>query len=165
MHVDQTPKASHARVDLHLPKEAPELVKHRFQIINLWRPINVPAYDWPLAVCDYRSIDPKKDLVPVTLRYPDRNGETFGVSYNPEHKWKYLKGMTPDEFILIKWQVSSNSDVLYHCLHYCVITSFDSQDDGNTALLTPHTAFEDPTTPADAPLRQSIELRALVFYD
>ena len=62
--------------------------------------------------------------------------------------------------------VSLSSDVLNlnFSLSYCII-SFDSRDDGNTALLTPHTAFEDPTAPADAPFRQSIELRALVFYD
>jgi hypothetical protein len=30
---------------------------------------------------------------------------------------------------------------------------------------TPHTAFVDPQTPADAPGRQSIEVRCLVFYE
>ena len=43
--------------------------------------------------------------------------------------------------------------------------SFDSRDDGATANFTPHTAFEDPTTPEGSPLRESIELRLLVFYD
>jgi len=146
VHVDQTKESSIARVHRHLPaSDAPELVKHRFQIINLWRPIGRPAFDWPLALCDFRSIDRENDLVPVTLKYPDRDGETFGVKYNPNYKWKYVKGMTPEEFVLIK--------------------CFDSQDDGKTAILTPHTAFEDPTTPPDAPLRESIELRLLVFYD
>ena len=43
--------------------------------------------------------------------------------------------------------------------------SFDSVQDGSVAVFTPHAAFEDPTTPEGAPLRESIELRALVFYD
>ena len=43
--------------------------------------------------------------------------------------------------------------------------SFDSVQDGSVAVFTPHTGFEDPTTPKDAPFRESIELRALVFYD
>ena len=43
--------------------------------------------------------------------------------------------------------------------------SFDSIQDGSVAICTPHTAFSDPTTPEGTPLRQSIELRALVFYD
>mgnify|MGYP006955278394 FL=1 len=80
-------------------------MKKRFQIINLWRPIHVPALEWPLALCDYRSVNPEKDAIPVALIYPDREGETYGISYNPEHKWKYLKGMTPDEVVLIKWWV------------------------------------------------------------
>ena len=104
VHVDQSGRAAVARVHRHLPpEEASELLERRFQIINLWRPINHPAHDHPLALCDYRSIDVEKDLVPVTLRYPDRDGETFGVNYNPDHKWKYLRGMTPDEIVLIKW--------------------------------------------------------------
>ena len=45
------------------------------------------------------------------------------------------------------------------------VGSFDSVQDGSVAVFTPHTGFEDPTTPKDAPFRESIELRALVFYD
>ena len=43
VHVDQTKASATARVHRHLPvSDAPELLKHRFQIINLWRPINHP---------------------------------------------------------------------------------------------------------------------------
>ncbi|THV02829.1 hypothetical protein K435DRAFT_917967 [Dendrothele bispora CBS 962.96] len=146
VHVDQSTQAARNRVLRHLPEsESAELLKHRFQIINLWRPISHPAYDWPLAFCDYRSLDVKKDLVPITLIYPDKEGEALGVRYNPEHKWKYLKGMTPDDFVLIK--------------------CYDSKEDGSVSVLTPHTAFEDPSTPKDALPRESIELRFLILYD
>ncbi|THG95318.1 hypothetical protein EW145_g7979 [Phellinidium pouzarii] len=146
VHVDQTTASSIARVNRHLPPDdAEKLLQRRFQIINLWRPIGKPALDHPLALCDFRSIDVKRDLVSSTLRYPDRDGETFNVRHNPAHKWKYLRGMEPDEVVLIK--------------------CFDSVQDGSVAVLTPHTAFDDPTTPPDVPLRESIELRALVFYD
>ncbi|TFK61299.1 hypothetical protein BDN72DRAFT_849813 [Pluteus cervinus] len=145
-HVDQTPSASIARVHRHLPpSEAPSLLQRRFQIINLWRPINHSAVDWPLALCDYRSIDPKGDVFPVTLVFQHREGETFRVKYNPDQKWKYFYGVTPEEYILIK--------------------CFDSLQDGSVALYTPHTGFDDSTTPPGTPFRESIELRALVFYD
>ncbi|KAJ6617551.1 hypothetical protein B0H10DRAFT_1948259 [Mycena sp. CBHHK59/15] len=145
-HVDQTNASSVARVHRHLPAEdAPELLKHRFQIINLWRPISHPALDWPLALCDFRSVDPKNDVMPVALVYPDREGETFGVKHNPNQRWKYFSGVAPDELILIK--------------------CYDSLQDGSVALFTPHTGFSDPKTPEGTPLRESIELRALVFYD
>ncbi|KZP11663.1 hypothetical protein FIBSPDRAFT_799991 [Athelia psychrophila] len=145
VHVDQTTAAAIARVHRHVPADADALLKRRFQIINLWRPISHAALDWPLALCDYRSVDVQKDLHPVALIYPDREGETFGVAYNPEHKWKYLRGMETDEVALIK--------------------CFDSLQDGSVAVLTPHTGFQDPSTPDNAPPRESIELRALVFYD
>ncbi|KAG6857023.1 hypothetical protein H0H87_010696 [Tephrocybe sp. NHM501043] len=145
-HVDQTTKSSIARVHRHLPPdEVPELLKHRFQIINLWRPISNPAIDWPLALCDFNSVDVEKDTLPVALIYPDREGETYGITYNPNQKWKYFYGVTPEEAIFIK--------------------CFDSVQDGSVALFTPHTGFADPTTPEGTPFRESIELRALVFYD
>ena len=43
--------------------------------------------------------------------------------------------------------------------------SFDSIQDGSVAVFTPHSGFEDPNTPTGTPPRESIELRALVFYD
>lgn len=104
VHIDQTPAATVARVKRHLPEEeASERLKHRYQILNLWRPIGHPAYDRPLALCDFRTIDMKTDLAPQTLVYPEREGETWGVKFNENHKWKYLRGMGPDEFVLIKW--------------------------------------------------------------
>ena len=107
VHVDQTTASSIERVHRHLPaSDAPALLKRRFQIINLWRPISHAALDWPLGLCDFRSVDMKKDLIPIALVYPDREGETFGVKFNEAHKWKYMKGMEPDEFVLIKWYVS-----------------------------------------------------------
>ncbi|KAH9941899.1 uncharacterized protein BXZ73DRAFT_41715 [Epithele typhae] len=146
VHIDQTPTSSRDRVRRHLPAEdVPRLLANRFQIINLWRPIGNVALDWPLALCDGRSVDEHVDLIPTTLKYPDRDGETFSVKFNPNHRWKYLRGMTPDEVVLIK--------------------CYDSKEDPSLATFTPHTAFEDPSTPADAPLRQSIEVRFLVFYD
>jgi len=45
-----------------------------------------------------------------------------------------------------------------------LIKCYDSADDGR-ARFVPHSAFVDPTTPAGAPPRESIELRTLVFYD
>ena len=145
----------------HLPEEAEERLKKRFQLINLWRPISHVAYDWPLALCDFRSVNPGRDTFPVSLIYPDRAGETMGVQYSPDYKWKYFYGMTPEEIVLIKWSVLSSS---FLCC-FSQMCSYDSLQDGSVALFTPHTAFEDPNTPPDAPLRESIELRALVFYD
>ncbi|KAG1848969.1 hypothetical protein DFJ58DRAFT_795711 [Suillus subalutaceus] len=68
---------------LLLPTEAPSLLRIRFQIINIWRPISHAAVNWQIALCNSRSVDFEKDSVPVALIYAD-----FDPSYwfpRPEH--------------------------------------------------------------------------------
>jgi hypothetical protein len=142
VHNDQTFVSGPRRVRDHLPAdEAAQRIKHRFAIINLWRPLDV-VEQLPLALCDARSIA-ASDLVPSDLVYRDKVGETFSFTHNPAHRWYYFPKLRPDEALLLK--------------------IYDSRDDG-TARLTAHTAFEDPTTPEGAAPRRSIELRALVFW-
>jgi hypothetical protein len=142
VHVDHTVDSGPQRVRDLLPDEADELLCGRVQVINLWRPLVGPLRDFPLAVADARSIA-SEELVPSSLIYPNRVGETYSVRYNPRHRWFYLPDMQPDEALLLK--------------------CFDSATDGR-ARFTPHTAFQDPTAPADVRPRESIELRALVFH-
>jgi hypothetical protein len=142
VHVDHTAKSGPQRVRDFLGDEAEELLKGRVQIINLWRPIRGPLRDAPLAVCDARSVA-AKDLVPSDLVYRDRVGETYAVTYDPDHRWFYVPEMQPDEALLLK--------------------CFDSETDGRARFM-PHTAFEDPTAPASIPPRESIELRTMVFH-
>jgi hypothetical protein len=142
VHNDQTFVSGPRRVRDHLPAdEAAQRLKHRYAIINLWRPLDV-VEQLPLALCDARSIA-ANDLVPSDLVYKDKVGETFSFTHDPAHRWYYFPKLRPDEALLLK--------------------IYDSRDDG-TARLTAHTAFEDPTTPDGAAPRRSIELRALVFW-
>lgn len=131
-----------SRVPFHLPDDADELVKGRVQIINVWRPIKTVLRD-PLAVADAHSV-PDSDLVVTELIYPTRRGETYAVRPNEGHKWHYKSGLTPEEVLLIK--------------------CFDSKTDGR-ARRVPHTAFVDSGAAPDAPARESIEVRALVFHE
>jgi hypothetical protein len=143
IHNDQTFVSGPRRVRDHLPRdEAEQLLKGRVAIVNLWRPIGETVQSSPLALCDSRSIA-LNDLVASDLVYPDKVGETYALVFNPRHRWYYFPNMTPDEYLLLK--------------------IYDSAGDG-IARLTAHTAFDDPTSPADAPLRRSIELRALLFF-
>ena len=142
VHVDHTAKSGQQRVRDLLPDEADELLRGRVQIINLWRPIRGPLRDSPLAVCDASTVS-SDDLVPSDLIYPHRVGETYQVSYNPGHRWFYVPEMKTDEALLLK--------------------CFDSETDGR-ARFAPHSAFTDPTAPADVPPRESIEVRTLVFH-
>jgi hypothetical protein len=142
VHNDYTVKSGPQRVRDLMGEEADELLRHRFEMINVWRPIRGPLRDAPLAVCDATSVAPA-DFVPSDLVYRDRTDETYRVRYNPEHRWFYVPEMRAAEAILIK--------------------CYDSAEDGR-ARFTAHSAFEDPTAPADMLPRESIELRTLVFH-
>ncbi len=142
VHNDYTERSGPQRVRDILGAEADELLRRRFAIINLWRPLRGPVRDAPLAVADARSIA-AGDLVATDLVYPDRLGEIYYVKANPAHSWYYAPAMDTDEVLLIK--------------------CFDSARDG-TARFAPHSSFTDPGTPKNAPPRESIELRTLVFF-
>lgn len=140
VHVDQTARSTEWRVKLHDPDEADQLLKGRFRIINVWRPINGVVQAHPLGFASADTVD-DNDLVPVEHRYPHRTGETAAVRYNPGQKFYYWSGMDNDERLLLK--------------------CYDSKD--GVGQRVPHTAFVDPRTPPGAKGRESIEVRALVY--
>jgi hypothetical protein len=141
-HNDYTEWSGPQRLREFLPDEAEALLQQRMAIIQVWRAINRPIRANPLAIADARSLT-QSDLLAAERRYPHRVGETYQVRYNPEHRWFYFSGMRRDEALVFK--------------------VYDSEKDGR-ARFTAHTSFEDPTTPADAPPRQSIEARTFAFF-
>ena len=143
VHNDYTEWSGPQRVRDLLPDEADELLKRRFAIVQVWRPIRHPVETMPLAICDARSIA-FKDFVISERRYPNRIGQTYAITYNPEHRWYWLPLMRRDEALVFK--------------------VYDSSKDGR-ARWSAHTAFDDPTSPANARPRESIEIRTLAFFD
>ena len=141
-HNDYTEWSGPQRVREILPQEAEQLLQHRFAIIQVWRAIDRPIQSHPLALADARSVS-GTDLLPAERRYPDRVGETYQLLYNSDHRWIYFPQMRRDEAVVFK--------------------VYDSQTDGR-ARFTPHTSFIDPTTPPNAPPRQSIEARTFAFF-
>jgi hypothetical protein len=141
VHNDHTVNSAPRRVRDHLGADAEELLKHRFGVINVWRPIQGPVLDSPLALCDARSFT-NDDLIASDLVYKHVRGETSRVEFKPEHRWYYFSEQQRDEVLLIR-------------VH-------DSKDDGR-ARLSFHTSFENPLAEG-APPRESIEVRTLVFF-
>lgn len=141
-HNDYTEWSGPQRVRDLLPEEADELLKKRFAVIQTWRPIRNPVEREPLAIADARSIG-TKELIPSSRVYPDRIGEVYHCTFNPEHRWYYFSKMQRSEAIVFK--------------------CFDSMKDGR-ARWTAHCAFDDPASRADAPPRESIEMRTLAFF-
>ncbi|HEY8608333.1 MAG TPA: CmcJ/NvfI family oxidoreductase [Noviherbaspirillum sp.] len=111
-----------------------------FLILNFWRPVLYPAIDTPLAVCAGDTVGPA-DWMAAEVIYPTRRGEIYLSRYSPHHRWYYYPEMGTDEVLVFK--------------------TYDSRAD-EPARMVPHCAFDDPSTPPDAPLRRSIEVRCLV---
>jgi hypothetical protein len=141
VHNDYTEASGPRRVRDLMGEEAGTLLRHRLAVINVWKPIRGPVLESPLAFLDARSIVPG-DFLPTDLRYADRVGEIYSLTYNPEHRWYYYPLMRSDEALLLK--------------------CYDS--DPRPARFTAHSAIDDPRSPPDAPPRESVEVRTLAFF-
>lgn len=118
----------------------------RWAMYNVWRAITPPPQDFPLAVCDARTIAPSDEVtitaVTALRGFGDLHFETAGYLPNPEHRWCWFRDMTPEEVIVFKTH----------------------DTDPSRAHRVAHTAFTDPTCPAGTPTRASVEIRALALF-
>jgi hypothetical protein len=142
VHCDYTPNSGPLRVRQLLPDEAEALLARRVAFYNFWKPLRRTVEEKPLAMCDATSAA-EADFITMKLRYRDRDGEIFVMRHRPQHRWWYFPRMTTDEAVLLK--------------------TYDSETDGRARFLG-HSAFDDPETAPDAPMRESIEIRTIAFY-
>jgi len=142
VHCDYTPVSGPLRVRQLLPDEAETLLQRRVAFYNFWKPLKRRVDEKPLAMCDVTSASPD-DMIEMALRYRDRTGEIFVMRHSGAHRWWYFPKMTPDDVVLLK--------------------TYESETDGRARFLG-HSAFEDPDTPPDAPVRESIEIRTMAFF-
>lgn len=163
------PQASEAHVDFETSAArayARDLYKEhhpdappftRFVAFSYWRPLVPPPHDWPLGVCDFRSLDPAEgernvlvwcDEIPPQDKWfdPIEGEEGFPAAFifhhNPDHRWWYFSRMTPDNALLLKFHDSDHSRA-WRCAH---------------------SAFHN-TADANPNLRESIEFRGMAFFD
>jgi hypothetical protein len=144
VHNDYTEKSAPRRLrDIVGDAEAQRRLRKRWAIIQVWRPIRGPVLVDPLGICDGRSI-PQQGFILVQRRYKDRTGEVYHIAHHPAHQWFYFPQMTRNEALVFK--------------------VFDS-DEAKPSRFTAHSSFDDPTSPPDAPVRESIETRTFAFFD
>lgn len=128
----------------------------RFIAFSLWRTFSAAPQDWPLALCDFRSVGDEDavanvkvdvDEIPTgdALFAPIEGEEEMTAATifhnNPAHRWFYFPDMTADEVIFIKFHDS----------------------DHDRAWRAPHTAFHDIGR-ANAVTRESYEFRAVAYF-
>jgi hypothetical protein len=114
----------------------------RYAIINVWRPTNATVEQWPLALCDKRSID-EDCIVDAELRWPHRTGHVTVMRHGARQQWYYFPRMRTSEAI--------------------VFACYDARAvEGHP--FGAHAAFFDPTGPASGPARESIEVRTVALF-
>jgi hypothetical protein len=158
VHVDMMPERAEAMAEALYAKTRPDGPGFkRFIASSLWRCFSAPPQDWPLALCDGRSVTAAEgvpntmfivDALPdeATMRgaMPDEHDKPAAAVFrhSPNHRWWYFSDMRPSEVLLFKFHDS----------------------DRTGAWRTPHTAFRHPDW-ATANVRSSIELRSVAFFE
>ena len=142
VHGDYTDASGPRRLATALPEVAAE-TKGRWLIVNLWRSTAGTIERAPLTLCDQRTVRPEEQ-VRMERRAPGRLGEVFVATHAEAQRWYAFPRMTGSEAVLFK--------------------TFDSDEAEGRTRWCLHTAFADPNSPPDAPPRESIEVRAFVFF-
>jgi hypothetical protein len=158
VHVDlHTTAIAYRYAGVHARSELPAPGAYKRAIwTSLWRALSPPPQDWPLALCDYRSVDDAAEGTPNLLfrvprlptpdeepsAYHDAEAESAAslFTYQGDHRWWYFPGLHAGEAILIK-------------LH---------DTDHRVAWRAPHTSFHDTAADGAQP-RESVELRTVAF--
>ena len=157
VHVDQNPQSAYERALTH---GFSNQKFSRFQILNVWRPLLFPVKNLHLGFCDYQSLLPDRDLVPTELIFPKwlKDKENFSLKFHANHQWYFWSALAPNEAVIFKCYDSLCQDLVPFSKVAPKITNVD------IAGLCPHSAFLDEKGPQIGKLRQSVELRALIFY-
>lgn len=112
-----------------------------FAWFNTWQPIDREVQQNPLALIDAASVE-SHDLAKYCYGgYGDDGAET-SIKYNPAHRIYYCPRMQTSELVLFK-QLDTRPNRASTCLH---------------------ASFVDPTAPADALGRRSIEVRLMCVF-
>ncbi len=146
VHLDYDPEEAEQQLretlELHAVTPAPY---SRHVLYQSWRVLSDPPQDFPLAICDGRTVR-GEDIVPIEYHMKTEAREVTyrsrGSRYSPRHQWWYFPDMTPDEMIIFK--------------------GFDSRHPDQSKTL--HVAFHDETAEHPIP-RSSIETRYFALFD
>ena len=109
---------------------------------NTWQPFDNPVQRNPLACIDVRSM-PDEDIIDYYYTGGGSDNLVAAPVYNPSHKWCYVPQMETTEVLLLK--------------------QLDSRP--GRAVCSPHSSFDDQTSPADALPRRSIETRLMCVFE
>ena len=119
-----------------------------FGIFNVWRSVDMDRSieSYPLALCDPSTISADEMVCSNGLRRTDPETKVvfYSLIHSNLHQWQYFPRMGPDEVIIFR--------------------QYDSRMSDPAQRVTFHTAFTDPSSRDDAPLRTTVEARVLAVF-
>jgi hypothetical protein len=117
----------------------------RFVLYQGWQVLSPPPQDFPLAICDGRTVS-ADDIVAIDYHSRSEKGDftyrSCGARYSRDHQWWFFPAMTPDEILVFKGYDSAVAD----------------------RFKTLHVSFEDKTAIDPIP-RISVESRYFALFD
>ena len=136
-----------AAVEQRLAVVVPD--ERHFQSVNIWRSANAETIEMmPLAVCAMPSVRPDDIVFGDGQNTGNIKQYTKVVDQRLIHgahqRWYYFPRMTPDEVLLFR--------------------QYDTRQEKLNMRAVFHTAVADPTSPANAPMRSTIEVRMQAIY-
>ncbi len=76
--------------------------------LNIWKPLSKKVLSSPLAIASPKYIK-KSDLIATDQIFPNRVGEIYHLSYDPNQKWFWVPEMHDNEILIIKnWDSKRN---------------------------------------------------------
>ncbi|UKZ69038.1 uncharacterized protein TrAtP1_010051 [Trichoderma atroviride] len=106
-HIDFTAKEGERIIRVLFGDRAEEVLKGRWQAVNVWKPIKGPLDDWPLGLCDARSVDFANDTIPGDIVFDDFVTENLQIFPSPNFQWYYVPDQSTWEALMFK---SADSD-------------------------------------------------------
>jgi hypothetical protein len=145
-HLDYDPDEAAVQLNETLELNGRQIRPYRrYVLYQGWRALTPPPQDFPLALCEGRTVA-TADIVPIEYHMStearDVTYRSRGSRYSPQHRWWYFPDMTLNEMLVFK--------------------GFDSERPGEVQTL--HTSFADRSAKGPVP-RASVETRYFALYD
>ncbi|KAJ3528155.1 hypothetical protein NM208_g10338 [Fusarium decemcellulare] len=137
-HTDFSVHGAFMRMKDVFPGQIERYQDREFDLLNVWKVLKGPNDDWPLAVCDFSSIDWENDTTANDAILPQRTGENWLLHHSDRHRWYYLGGMEEDDLVVLR-----------------------NIDSGGKRPCSFHVAFYNHKSSSDP--RESVELRVVAF--
>lgn len=71
-------------------------------IASFWKSFQGPGNDWPLALCDCRTIDYNAETISADVVWNNRFTENVRLYHSSKHEWYYLKDLAEDEVVMLR---------------------------------------------------------------